>query len=95
MPLKGMKLTDPSTSRTHGGAGMNLIVLGLLCFVVGLALDGGFVRGLFIGATVALMVMGAYVVGASRKRGHRSEDGPHEGGHWLPSREDSSDRADC
>lgn len=71
---------------------MTLIVLGLACFVVGLAFDGGFVRGLFNGATIALMVMGAYVVGASRR--HRRTDDPHDGGHWLPSRDNSSDRAE-
>jgi hypothetical protein len=73
---------------------MNLIVLGLVCFVVGLAVDGGFFGGLFIGATIALMVLGAYLVGASTWQGRRGERDLQGGEHWLPSRDDSSQRTD-
>lgn len=81
MATKRLKMTGQATSRTRGVPGMTLIVLGLACFVIGLAFDGGFLRGLFIGATVALMVMGAYVIGGSRKRGRRSEAGLDDAGH--------------
>lgn len=94
MIIKRMTLTDPANTKIRGTAGMTLIVLGMACFVISLAFDGGFVRGLFIGATVALMVMGAYVVGASRKQGRGGADAPHDTGHWLPSGGNSSDRLD-
>jgi len=75
-------------------AGVNVILIGLVCFVAGLAFDGGFIKGLFIGATVALMVMGAYMVGAPAWRGRHREQDLQEGEPWLPSRDNASDRTD-
>jgi hypothetical protein len=69
--------------------GVNLILLGLVCFVAGLLFDGGFIRGLFNGATIALMVLGAYVIGANTWGNRRAAKGGEDSGPWLPSRDES------
>jgi len=79
---------DHSPTKARPPAGVTAILLGLVCFVVGMLLDGGFLRGLFTGATVAPMVLGAYLIGSSRWRGTSSAK---DGGPWLPSRDDSGD----
>ncbi len=94
MAFNRPKLTHLATSGSSRIAGVTLILLGFVCLFVGLAVDGGFFRGLFIGATIALMVLGASLVGASTWQGRRSEQDLEDGGHWLPSRDDSSDRPD-
>jgi O-antigen/teichoic acid export membrane protein len=94
MTSKVPTTTPRPLAGSHRVAGAYVILLGLVCSVVGLAFDGGFVKGLFIGATVALTVIGAYVVGASTWRGRRTEQDLREGEHWLPSRDDSSDLRD-
>lgn len=72
--------------------GVNLILLGLACFVVGLLFDGGFLRGLFNGATIALMALGAYIIGANTWRGRHSGESREDGGQWLPSRDDTDEQ---
>lgn len=94
MAFNRPKLTHPAATGSSRVAGMTVILLGLVCLVVGLVVDGGFFRGLFIGATTALMVLGAFLVGASTWHGRRSEQDLDDGGQWLPSRDDSSDRTD-
>lgn len=42
---------------------------------------------MFEGATLALLVMGAYLLGATRWHGPKSERDLHEGKAWLPSRD--------
>lgn len=94
MALIRPTVTHSAATGSSGVAGMTVILLGLVCLVVGLVVDGGFFRGLFIGATSALMVLGAFLVGASTWHGPRSEQDLDDGGQWLPSRDDSSDRTD-
>ncbi len=66
------------TSRTTPAAGLLLVTLGLGTFVLSLLFDGGFLKGFFQGATVALMVLGAWAIAKERRI---------RGGSWLPSRE--------
>lgn len=81
------RLKDHSRTKTRRPVGLTAIILGLLCFGLGSMFDGGFFRGLCIGATVALMVLGAYLIGASTwGGGHGAND--DDGGQWLPSRDD-------
>lgn len=70
--------TMTKTSRTGG---VSAVALGFVTYLLGRTFDSGFVGGLFDGATIALMVMGAYLIGASTWR--RSE-------HWLPSQDENS-----
>lgn len=93
-PQQPSEQSNPSPKGLHANGGLTLVVLGLACFVVSRAFDGGFARGLFTGATVALMVTGAYVIGMSRRRSGRGQTGPWTGGQWLPSRDAGTDRAD-
>lgn len=79
-----------STIRTYSIGGLSAVLLGFVVYLVGRAFDGGFVGGMFDGATFALMVMGAYLLGATRWWGRKSERDLHEGKAWLPSR-DSTD----
>ncbi len=72
-------------------SGMSTIVLGFLCYAASTAFDGGFFRGFFQGATIALMILGAYLVGA-RLWSSRSDDGNSgRTSHWLPSRDGRGD----
>lgn len=77
-------------SRTFRFGGVAVVLLGFACYLVGLAVDGGFVGGLFDGATIALMVLGAYLIGASMWHARRSEQDLREGKHWLPSRDSTA-----
>lgn len=70
-------------TRTYRIVGVSAVLLGFVCFLVGQAFDGGFVGGLFDGMTIALMVLGAYLIGASTWR---------RGKHWLPSQDENSGR---
>ena len=64
---------------------MLCVVLGLACFVLSRGRDG-FDQGLFTGACVALMVLGAYLLGsATFRRGTQDELGDDA---WLPSRDE-------
>ncbi|WP_201467179.1 hypothetical protein [Janibacter melonis] len=65
-------------------SGLTFIAFGALTFVGSLVVDSGFVHGAFQGATVALMVGGAYLLG---RRLWSSDADPDEDGMWLPSRD--------
>lgn len=81
----------PSTPRlrprtkTSLSTGMICVVLGLAGYTLSRGRDG-FDKGLFIGATVALMVIGAYLLGAATfRKGTQDELGDDA---WLPSRDE-------
>ena len=71
-------------------AGLSAIAVGFVTFWLSRVVDSGFVHGFFQGATLALMVAGAYLVGAAvwhrRSRGQVEDDR-----HWLPSRDGAGD----
>lgn len=71
-----------TTRRLSLGGGLGLVLAGLVTFMLSRVVDSGFVHGMFQGATVALMVLGAYALG----RGMRSGRGTG-GGLWRPSDE--------
>lgn len=68
-------------------AGMPVILLGFVCYALSGVFERGFVHGLFQGATIALMVLGAYLVGAGLWHSRTDEAALDEGAHWLPSRD--------
>lgn len=65
-------------------SGMLFVVLGLATFALSRGRDG-FDKGLFQGATVALMVIGAYLLGSGTFR--KSTDKELGDDAWLPSRD--------
>lgn len=69
--------------------GLTLITLGALTFGGSVVVDSGFVHGAFQGATVVLMVAGAYLVG---RRLWSSGAGPDDDDMWLPSRDGVDER---
>ena len=77
-------------SRVRLTAGITAILVGLVTFWLSRLVESGFVHGFFQGATLALMVAGAYLVGAAvwhrRSRGQVEDDR-----HWLPSRDGAGD----
>ncbi|WP_299519531.1 hypothetical protein [uncultured Serinicoccus sp.] len=87
-------MTTPSAatamSRVRLTAGLAAIAIGFVTYALSRAVDSGFVHGFFQGATLALMVAGAYLVGAAmwhrRSRGQGEDDR-----HWLPSRDGADD----
>lgn len=64
---------------------MICVVLGLATFTLSRGRDG-FDKGLFIGATIALMVIGAYLLGSTSFR-KGTQDEPDDDA-WLPSRDE-------
>lgn len=78
---------------THLTTGMPVILTGFLCYALSNLFDGGFFRGLFQGATIALMILGAYLVGAGLWFSRKGEEDLHRGGHWLPSRDGRGDES--
>ncbi|GAA4879052.1 hypothetical protein [Serinicoccus chungangensis] len=77
---------DAAMSTVRLTAGTTAIAVGVVTFWLSRVVESGFVHGFFQGATVALMVAGAYLVGAAlwhrRSRGQTEDDR-----HWLPSRD--------
>lgn len=73
----------------HFATGMPALLLGFLCLALSNLFDGGFLRGLFQGATIALMVLGAYLVGSGLWFSRKDEADLAEGSQWLPSRDGS------
>lgn len=63
-------------------SGMICILLGFGSFALARGRDG-FDKGLFIGMTVGLMVLGAYLVGSTTFRKTHTPDDT-----WLPSRDE-------
>ena len=72
-------------------AALPIILLGFLCYVSSNAFEGGFLRGFFQGATVALMILGAYLVGAGLWFSRADHDDAGGARHWLPSRDGRGD----
>ncbi len=64
----------------------------MACYALSDAFDGGFFRGLFLGATIALMVLGAYLVGAGRWFSSKDEDDLRNGGIGCPAGTDAMTR---
>lgn len=81
-------------TKTYRIGGVIAVALGLTCYLIGRAFDSGFVSGLFDGMTIALSVMGAYLIGASTWQARKSEKDLQEGRHWLPSRDSNSGQED-
>ncbi len=76
-----------STFRTS--AGLAAIMVGFVTLLLSRQIDGGFWHGFFQGATVALMVLGAFFVGSGIWPRRRADGDEQE--HWLPSRDGSGD----
>lgn len=81
----------PATGRVQLLSGMPIILIGFLTFALSSAFEGGFLRGFFQGATIALMVLGAYLIGAGLWFSRKDGEDLHNGGHWLPSRDGRGD----
>lgn len=81
----------PATGRAQLMSGLPVILMGFLCFALSAAFEGGFFRGLFQGATVALMVVGAYLLGAGLWTARKDDEDLRRGRHWLPSRDGRGD----
>lgn len=87
--------SDTTTTMTQlrTRAGMSAILVGFATFALSRVFESGFVHGLFQGATAALMVLGAFLIGSARWwRAGRHDSDP--GAHWLPSRDGAIDRKD-
>lgn len=69
---------------TSLSSGMIFVLLGFASFALSRGRDG-FDKGLFQGATVALMVVGAYLLGSATFR--KSTDEELGDDAWLPSRD--------
>ncbi|QIM20684.1 hypothetical protein G7075_05185 [Phycicoccus sp. HDW14] len=69
-----------TTRRLTLGGGTGLVLAGLVTLTLSRVVDSGFVHGMFLGMTVALMLLGAYALG----RGMRSR-GRDDAGLWRPS----------
>lgn len=81
----------PANRSTVSTTGLICVLLGFAAFLLSRGRDG-FDKGLFLGMTVALMVLGAYLLGNSmRSRRDRGDEAQNEtDGMWLPSRDDKS-----
>ncbi|WP_149814468.1 hypothetical protein [Serinicoccus marinus] len=66
-------------------SGVAVILAGFVSYYVSRQIDGGFWHGFFQGATLALMILGAFLVGSGRWPGRRRDGGEEQ--HWLPSRD--------
>lgn len=76
--------TRTSLVRTTLGTGLALIVLGAAAAVLGSATFDGFVKGMFQGAGVTMLLLGVYLVSRTRTRGRGRAAGTDD---WLPSRD--------
>lgn len=81
--------TSKATDLTSGTL---CVLLGAVTLMLSRSRDG-FDKGLFQGATVALMVLGAYLLGSAiRARNDTTPDvegeGPGDDDLWLPSRDE-------
>ena len=72
--------SDPTATGAVARAGLTMILLGTAAAFLGPAWFDGVVKGLFLGAGVALIVLGVVTVGAARR--------PRPEGSWLPSRDE-------
>ena len=67
---------------------MGMFAAGLVTFVLSTLVADGFVHGLFLGMTIALMVGAAYVFGAQWRRGHDGDAELDSEAWWLPSQDE-------
>ena len=81
----------PSLGRTQSWSGIPLILVGFLTSALSNAFEGGFLRGFFQGATIALMVAGAYLIGAGLWFSRTADEELRNDGPWLPSRDGRGD----
>lgn len=86
------KTTFKSMSRVEMAAGAVVILSGFVCYWMSTIFDQGFVHGLFQGATIAQMVIGTYLIGASMRHAHEGDETADDGGLWLPSRDDAEEK---
>lgn len=70
-------------------AGLVCVLLGFVTMLLSTLWDGGFMHGFFQGATIALMVLGAFFIGSALW--WRPKDAVDEGESWLPSRDGAAD----
>lgn len=75
-----------SAHRSVSGVGMVMVLAGFVTAALSRVVESGFVHGAFLGMTVALMVMGAFVIGRGIWGPDRDEEG-RDGSMWLPSRD--------
>lgn len=66
--------------------GFVCLTLGFVTLLGSTIVTRGFVHGLFIGATIALMVLASALFGASFRK-PRGADGETDDRSWLPSRD--------
>lgn len=81
--------TPKAMGRFQLTAGVPVVLLGFVTFWLSRVFDEGFVHGLFQGATIALMVLGAFLVGAGMWHSRQDQQSLDEGAHWLPSRDNT------
>jgi hypothetical protein len=89
-PLPHPKRPTPTIGRGRIMAGIPAMVFGLLSFALSTVFEHGFVHGFFQGATIALMLIGAYLLGAGLWP-RRKEEELREGKQGLPSRDGRGD----
>lgn len=65
---------------------MVLVLAGFVTGALSRVVDSGFFHGAFQGMTVALMVLGAYIIGRGVWGSGRGGEG-RDGSLWLPSRD--------
>ena len=71
---------DSTSAVPVARSALAMIVVGMACAILGPAFFDGVVKGLFLGAGVALMLLGVFVISAAWRR--------RPGGSWLPSRDE-------
>lgn len=92
-----MKRSHRELRSTALSSGVIAILLGLVSYLLARGRDG-FDKGLLTGMTVALMVIGAYLLGSGARPGRRARANRMSSGYpargdggeglWLPSRDD-------
>jgi len=75
-----------SAQRSMSGIGMVIVLAGFVTAALSRVVDSGFFHGAFLGMTVALMVLGAFILGRGIWGPGRDGQGG-EGSMWLPSRD--------
>lgn len=73
-----------TSSRSSLAAPLVLVVLGLGTLGASFAIERGFFHGMFLGMTIVLMALAAYLFGRSHTSGARGSDQPL----WRPSEDD-------
>lgn len=83
-----MSKQSPVARSTAISSGAVCVLLGFATYLLSRGRDG-FDKGLFIGMTVAFMVLGAYLLASSARGARHGTDAESDSsGMWLPSRDD-------